>query len=397
MGSAGRGKAGLQLLDAIILHVINKLNWSGCCEPDRPHYPRVGPLQWRKRPLPVCPLRLFIPEAAGRRRPISCGGVLAIACMDTLSVRSRYTTPKTRTFGLQRSSTVGHTTDTAIEQGNARCQAAITVLYSHHQTAIREVVSTMRLEGKVALISGGARGQGATEARLFAREGAKVVIGDLLEEEGKQVEAEINASGGACLFVKLDVTKAEDWQHAVEAAVARFGTLNVLVNNAGIGSTRGPDGEPVTLEHLTEEQWDRVMEVNAKGVFLGTKYAIPAMRQAGGGSIINISSIAGIVGGQTTAYGASKGAVRLLTKATAIQYAREGIRCNSVHPGVIETPMTARMLAREEGRQRSIARHPLGRLGQPEDVAYGVLYLAADESSFVTGSELVIDGGLTAQ
>ncbi len=133
----------------------------------------------------------------------------------------------------------------------------------------------MRLEGKVALISGGARGQGATEARLFAREGAKVVIGDLLEEEGKQVEAEINASGGTCLFVKLDVTKAEDWQHAVAAAVARFGTLNVLVNNAGIGSTRGPDGAPVPIEHLTEEQWDRVMEVNAKGVFLGTKYAIP--------------------------------------------------------------------------------------------------------------------------
>ncbi len=131
----------------------------------------------------------------------------------------------------------------------------------------------MRLEGKVALISGGARGQGATEARLFAREGAKVVIGDLLEEEGQQVEAEINASGGACLFVKLDVTKAEDWQQAVATAVARFGTLPVLVNNAGIGSTRGPDGEPVTMEHLTEEQWDRVMEVNAKGVFLGTKYA----------------------------------------------------------------------------------------------------------------------------
>src|SRR5262249_40435713 len=227
-------------------------------------------------------------------------------------------------------------------------------------TAIREVVSTMRLAGKVALMSGGARGQGATEARLFARAGAKVGIGDLREEEGKQVEAEINAGGGACLFVTLDVTKAEEWQQAVAAAVARFGALHVLVNNAGIGSTRGPDGEPVTIEHLTAEQWDRVMEVNAKGGFLGTKYAIPAMGQAGGGSIINISSIAGIVGGQPTAYGASKGAVRLFTKATAIQYAKEGIRCNSVHPGVIETPMTARMLVSAEGRQRSIARHPLG-------------------------------------
>jgi NAD(P)-dependent dehydrogenase (short-subunit alcohol dehydrogenase family) len=255
----------------------------------------------------------------------------------------------------------------------------------------------MRLAGKVALISGGARGQGAVEARLFAREGAKVVIGDLLEEAGRQVEAEINASGGACLFVRLDVTREEDWQRAVEATIARFGTLNVLVNNAGIGSTRGPNGQPVAIENLTEAQWDRVMEVNAKGVFLGTKYALPEMRKAGGGSIINISSIAGIVGGQTTAYGASKGAVRLLTKATAIQYAREGIRCNSVHPGVIETPMTARMLADEAQRQANIARHPIGRLGQAEDVAYGVLYLASDESAFVTGSELVIDGGLTAQ
>jgi cyclopentanol dehydrogenase len=176
----------------------------------------------------------------------------------------------------------------------------------------------MRLEGKVVLISGGARGQGATEARLFAREGAKVVIGDLLEEESKQVEAEINASGGACLFVKLDVTQAEDWQQAVKAAVARCGPLHVLVNNAGIGSTRGPNGESVAIEHLTQAQWDRAIEVNAKGVFLGTKYAIPAMRQAGGGSIINISSIAGIVGGQTTAYGAFKGAVRLFTKETAV-------------------------------------------------------------------------------
>ena len=255
----------------------------------------------------------------------------------------------------------------------------------------------MRLEDKVALISGGARGQGAVEARLFAQEGAKVVIGDLLEDEGEQVEAEINASGGVCLFVRLDVTSEDDWQKAVEAAVACFGELNILVNNAGIGSTRGPDGESLALEQVTEAQWDRVLDVNAKGVFLGTKHAIPAMRQAGGGSIVNISSIAGLVGGQTTAYGASKGAVRLFTKATATQYAGDGIRANSVHPGVIETAMTDRMLSTETGRQSAIARHPLGRLGRAEDVAYGVLYLASDESSFVTGSELVIDGGLTAQ
>ena len=255
----------------------------------------------------------------------------------------------------------------------------------------------MRLEGKVALISGGARGQGAVEARLFAQEGAQVVIGDLLEDEGKQVEAEINASGGECLFVRLDVTREDDWQKAVAAAAARFGKLNILVNNAGIGSTRGPDGETLALEQVTEAQWDRVLDVNAKGVFLGTKVAISAMRQAGGGSIVNISSIAGLVGGQTTAYGASKGAVRLFTKATATQYARDGIRANSVHPGVIETAMTDRMLSTEAGRQSAMARHPLGRLGRAEDVAYGVLYLASDESSFVTGSELVIDGGLTAQ
>jgi len=254
-----------------------------------------------------------------------------------------------------------------------------------------------RLDGKVALISGGARGQGAVEARLFAREGAKVAIGDILDTEGKQVEAEINESGGECLFVHLDVISEEDWLHAVESTVARFAKLDVLVNNAGIGSTRGTDGQRVAIENLTEGQWDRVMDVNAKGVFLGTKYAIPEMRKVGGGSIINISSIAGLVGGTTAAYGASKGAVRIFTKSTAIQYAKEGIRTNSVHPGVIETDMTAGMLNDDAGRQASLARHPIGRLGTSEDVAYGVLYLATDESSFVTGSELVIDGGLTAQ
>ena len=258
-------------------------------------------------------------------------------------------------------------------------------------------VEMARLDGKVALISGGARGQGAVEARLFASEGAKVVIGDILDAEGKQVEAEINESGGECLFVRLDVTNEEDWLHAVDSTVARFGKLDVLVNNAGIGGIRAPDGQTVAIENVTEEQWDRVMDINAKGVFLGTKYAIPEMRKAGGGSIINISSIAGMVGTTTSAYGASKGAVRIFTKATAIQYAKEGIRANSVHPGVIETPMTANMLADETERRAYLARHPIGRFGTSEDVAYGVLYLATDESSFVTGSELVIDGGLTAQ
>jgi cyclopentanol dehydrogenase len=254
-----------------------------------------------------------------------------------------------------------------------------------------------RLEGKVALISGGARGQGAVEARMFAQEGAKVVIGDILDAEGEQVEAEINEGGGECVYVRLDVTSETDWQQAVDTAASRFGKLDVLVNNAGIGSPRGPDGQRVLIENLTEDQWDRTLDVNAKGVFLGTKAAISEMRKAGGGSIINISSVAGLVGGTTSAYGASKGAVRLFTKATAIQYAREGIRANSVHPGVIITAMTESMLADEEGRETNLARHPIGRLGVPEDVAYGVLFLASDESSFMTGSELVIDGGLTAQ
>jgi NAD(P)-dependent dehydrogenase (short-subunit alcohol dehydrogenase family) len=251
---------------------------------------------------------------------------------------------------------------------------------------------TMRLEGKVTLISGGARGMGAVEARLFAKEGAKVIIGDVLEDEGRKLEAEINAAGGEALFIRLDVTREADWQKAVEAAVERFGKLDVLVNNAGI-SGRG------RVEDTAVEEWDHVMEVNAKGVFLGTKVAIPAMRRAGGGSIINISSQLGLVGTDHSSpqYQASKGAVRLLTKATAIQYAREGIRANSVHPGPIVTPMTEAARADPERYQLMLSRIPLGCYGQPEDVAYGVLYLASDESRWVTGSELVIDGGWTAQ
>ena len=258
----------------------------------------------------------------------------------------------------------------------------------------------MRLQGKVALISGGARGMGAEEARLFAQEGAKVVIGDVLEEEGRKTEAQINETGGEALFVRLDVTQEEAWRRAVEATVAQFGKLDVLVNNAGIGGLR-PGAEPVALEDAPEEDWNQVMDVNAKGVFLGTKHAIPAMRQAGGGSIINISSIAGIVGipgsRGSGAYSASKGAVRLLTKSTAIQYAMEGIRCNSVHPGWIDTPMTAASMADPERRAHMVGYTPLGRVGEPRDIANGVLFLASDESSYMTGSELVIDGGMTAQ
>ena len=250
----------------------------------------------------------------------------------------------------------------------------------------------MRLENKVALISGGARGMGAAEAKLFAAEGAKVVIGDVLDEEGRQTEAAINEVGGECLFLHLDVTDEGSWEQAVRATVSRFGKLDILVNNAGVGGDRG------RLEDTTVEAWDRIMDINAKGVFLGTKTAIPEMRRAGGGSIINISSVYGLVGsGGSSAYHASKGAVRLLTKSTAIQYASEGIRANSVHPGIIETLMTEAILADAERSQRWMTGTPLGRRGVPEDVAYGVLFLASDESSFMTGSELVIDGGWTAQ
>ena len=249
-----------------------------------------------------------------------------------------------------------------------------------------------RLAGKVALISGGARGQGATEARLFVREGASVVFGDVLDDQGKKVEAEIRASGGQATYVHLDVTREADWRAAVATAVQAYGTLNVLVNNAGILFR-------AKIEDTSEADWDRIMAVNVKGVFLGTKCALPAMRQAGGGSIINISSTAGLVGspGETAAYTATKGAVRLFTKATAIQHAKENIRCNSVHPGPIVTDMIKDVLEKREAWEQRLRRLPMGRAGTPEEVAYGVLYLASDESSYMTGSELVIDGGTTAE
>lgn len=249
-----------------------------------------------------------------------------------------------------------------------------------------------RLDGKVTLISGGAKGQGAVEARLFVREGAKVVFGDILDDDGKRVEAEIRATGGAATYVHLNVTREADWQAAVATAVQTYGKLNVLVNNAGILLR-------AKIEEMNEADWDRIMAVNVKGVFLGTKHAIPAMRQAGGGSIVNISSTAGLVAspGQTAAYIATKGAVRLFTKATAIQHAKENIRCNSVHPGPIATDMIKDMLGSPAMLEQRMRRLPMGRVGTPDDVAYGVLYLASDESSYVTGSELVIDGGTTAE
>ncbi len=250
-----------------------------------------------------------------------------------------------------------------------------------------------RLDGKVALISGGARGQGAAEAMLFAQEGAKVVIGDLLDDDGKKIEAQIAELGGDATYVHLDVTSSSDWDAAVQTALDQYGRLDILVNNAGIL------GKRVSLEDSSVADWDAVLDVNAKGVFLGTKAVIPALRDAGGGSIVNISSIAGLIGSRNSipAYQASKGAVRLLTKSTAIQHAGDNIRCNSVHPGMIVTAMTDEILANPDIRQDYYDRIPLGRLGTVDDIASGVLFLASDDSSFVTGSELVIDGGLVAQ
>lgn len=252
----------------------------------------------------------------------------------------------------------------------------------------KECAVVDRLAGKVALISGGSRGQGAAEGRLFASEGAAVVLGDVLVEEGKEVAEQIVRGGGRAIFTYLDVTNPDDWDRAVLAAEQAFGKLEIVINNAGIGGRGG-------VEDTTIEDWNRVIAVNQTGVWLGMKHTIPALRRAGGGSIVNISSIYGLIGsGGSTAYQGTKGAVRLLTKTAAAQYAAENIRVNSVHPGVILTPMVAG--APQGSLDRLIALTPMKRGAQAEEVAYGVLFLASDEASYVTGSELVIDGGYTA-
>jgi NAD(P)-dependent dehydrogenase (short-subunit alcohol dehydrogenase family) len=250
----------------------------------------------------------------------------------------------------------------------------------------------MRLQGKVALITGAAHGMGEAEAKIFAKEGAKVVVADMDETTGQQVAAGIAEVGGEALFVRLDVTREEDWRKAVDTTVARFGKLDILVNNAGISGSSGVDP-------LSSEAWDRVMDVNAKGVFLGLKYAIPAMQKMGSGSIVNISSISGFVGQDYVhmAYNASKGAVRIMTKSAAVQYAKDGIRVNSVHPGVMPPMQTSRVTANAEQRQRMLAQVPMGREGRREEVGYAVLFLASDEASYITGTEVVVDGGYLAQ
>lgn len=250
-----------------------------------------------------------------------------------------------------------------------------------------------RVRDKVVLISGGASGIGAATARLVVKEGGKAVVADRDEAEGREVAAGLGAAGA---FVRLDVTQEPDWQQAVAATVEKFGALHGLLNAAGVGI-------PKNIEETTLEDFRFTNDVNSLGTFLGCKSAIAAMKKSGGGSIVNISSVLGLRGAaHTVAYCASKGAVRTLTKNVALHCAqyKYNIRCNSVHPGYIETPMIAPRLAvgvdNRTGRQALEDLHPLGRLGQPAEVAQMILFLLSDESSFSTGSEFVCDGGLTA-
>lgn len=250
----------------------------------------------------------------------------------------------------------------------------------------------MRMTGKVALISGAASGMGAATARLFAAEGAKaVIVADILDPEGKAVVAEIGKAGGHASYVHLDVTDEAQWKAAIGGAVAAHGRLDVLVNNAGISGSAETDLYDTAA-------WNRLMGINATGVFLGMKYATAAMKQAGGGSIVNLSSISGIVGQGYihVGYNASKGAVRLITKAGAAQHGKHGIRVNSVHPGLMPPMRTSGRTADPAMRAKTLKGVPMGRAGEVDEVARAILFLASDESSYVTGAELVVDGGWTA-
>ncbi|WP_054956860.1 SDR family NAD(P)-dependent oxidoreductase [Paenibacillus dakarensis] len=248
-----------------------------------------------------------------------------------------------------------------------------------------------RLDNKVAVITGAAGGMGKADALLFVQEGAKVVLTDLQAEKVKEVAKEIEAMGGEALALKHNVASEEDWARVAEEAIARFGKIDILVNNAGISSA-------TPYMEQTVESFERVMKINLNSVFLGQKAVIPHMIENGGGSIVNISSIAGLTGGSGAGpYTASKGAVRMLTKATAVDFAKYHIRVNSVHPGFIETPMTKDMFKDERMTTWFQSMTPLPRLGKAEDIARGVLFLASDESSYITGVELPIDGGYFAK
>jgi len=248
----------------------------------------------------------------------------------------------------------------------------------------------MRLENKVALVTGAAHGMGEATARLFAREGAKVVLADILEREGSEVARSIASAGGEAFFVRLDVSEESAWIEAVRATVGRYGRLDILVNNAGVSGA---------LPDLTSTaDWDRLMAVNARGTFLGMKYAVPEMQKAGGGSIVNLSSISGFIGQAFVhmGYNAAKGAIRLMTKSAAVQYAKHGIRVNSVHPGMMPPMRTSVTTADPALRAKVLESVPLGRTGRPEEAAYAILFLASDEASYITGTELVVDGGFLA-
>ncbi|MBS3805056.1 MAG: glucose 1-dehydrogenase [Oleiphilaceae bacterium] len=253
-----------------------------------------------------------------------------------------------------------------------------------------------RLEDKVAIVTGAAVGIGRAIAIRMAQEGAAVAVTDVDKQEGEAVAESINKNGGVARYWHCDVSAEEEVANTVAAVVREFGKLDVMVSNAGISGTSKPTHE------ITEEEWDKVQAINVKGVFFCTKHAIEPMRQAGRGSIINLSSIYGLVSApDLPPYHASKGAVRLMTKTDALLYAPDQIRVNSVHPGFIWTPLVENFLGEqgsvEEGRRELDRRHPLGHVGEPDDIAWGVVYLASDESKFITGAELVIDGGYTAQ
>ncbi|MDG0866235.1 SDR family NAD(P)-dependent oxidoreductase [Candidatus Lucifugimonas marina] len=247
-----------------------------------------------------------------------------------------------------------------------------------------------RLEGKTAIVTGGASGIGEATSRLFVQEGAKVVIADIDYDKGNALEAELNASGEVAVYRKFDVTQESRWIEVVDEMMSKWGRLDIVVNNAGMSGAKGR----ATVEDTIVENWDTVFAVNSTAIMLGTKTAIPAMRKNGGGSVVNVSSIFGIVGSPAgAAYHASKGAARTFSKAAAVQYAPDNIRVNSVHPGFTDTPMTLDIHSQQEIRDARLAMTPMGRLGLPIDIAFGILYLASDEAGWVTGTELVIDGG----